>query len=71
MKTLKQLREEYDITLPQAAPEDLVLEDVSKPKKDVVKSLSDVPSPVNMPNLLMFRRITYRRYPGNQTVALY
>jgi hypothetical protein len=70
MKTLKQLREEYDIALPQASPEDLVLEDVSKPKSEI-KSLSDVPSQTAMPNLLMFRRITYRRYPGNQTVALY
>lgn len=83
MKTLKQLKEEYDSkTLPQSIPEELVFEDLSGSKRKELgdyskksnkfgKSLSDVPSPIVMPNLLMFRRITYRRYPDNQTVALY
>lgn len=75
MKTLKQLREAYDSkTLSQGAPEDLVLEALSKPKKelgDYKSKAFEVPSPIAMPNLLMFRRITYRRYPDNQTVALY
>ncbi len=79
MKTLKQLREEYDSqTLPQGAPEDLVLEDLSGSKHKQLgdysktkKTLSDIPSSITMPNLLMFRRVTYRKYPGNQTVALY
>ena len=35
MKTLKQLREEYDIkSSPQVSPEDLVLEEISKSKKE-------------------------------------
>ena len=61
MKTLKQLREEYDNFLPQNIPEDLVLEN----------KLSPIPSPSEMPNLLMFRRVTYRMYPNKQVVALY
>lgn len=61
MKTLKQLREEYDNFLPQEIPEDLVLEN----------KLSPIPSPSEMPNLLMFRRVTYRMYPNKQVVALY
>ena len=69
MKTLKQFRENYEYkNSPQVSPEALMLE---SPKSEKRKSLLDVPSPVVMPNLLMFRRITYRKYPGDQTVALY
>jgi|LakMenE01Jun11ns_1017448.scaffolds.fasta_scaffold9909907_2 hypothetical protein len=74
MKTLKQLREEYDSNyLPQELPEELVLEATlkSKPSEFKGKPLSGVPSPMVMPSLLMFRRITYRKYPDDQTVALY
>lgn len=61
MKTLKQLREEYDYITTQNIPEELVLEG----------KLSPIPSPSEMPNLLMFRRVTYRMYPNRQVVALY
>jgi|688.fasta_scaffold00027_97 hypothetical protein len=69
MKTLKQLREEYDNEfLTQASPEELVLEEK---KVAGIKKAYDVPSPSTMPNLLMFRRVTYRLYPDKQVVALY
>lgn len=69
MKTIKQLREEYDHNiLPQVIPEDLVLEASSSKIK---KASFDIPSSLTMPSLLMFRRVTYRRFPDGQTVALY
>lgn len=69
MKSLKQLREQYDNNVLPQNSEVLVLED----KKGEVagKSLSPIPSPSAMPNLLMFRRVTYRMYPNKQVVALY
>ena len=71
MKTIKQIREEYDtIQLNQVhdVPDELMLEG----RESVVKhSGKAVPSPANMPAMLLFRRVQYRSFPGNQTVALY
>ena len=72
MKTLKQLREEYDIVSlnqVQYVPDELMLEGR---ENSVIKS-SDraVPSPTVMPAMLLFRRVAYRQYPNKQVVALY
>ena len=69
MKTIKQLREEYDNkTLVQNVPDELMLEG----RESVIKSSDKAaPSPANMPAMLLFRRVAYRSYPGKQTVALY
>ena len=71
MKTLKQIKEEYDnITLSQMpeAPEDLVLEGR---EATVNKSSKIIPSFSQMPAMLLFRRVAYRLYPNKQVVALY
>jgi hypothetical protein len=71
MKTLKQIKEEYDnITLSQMpeAPEDLVLEGR---EAAVNKSSKIIPSFSQMPAMLLFRRVAYRLYPNKQVVALY
>jgi hypothetical protein len=71
MKTLKQIKEDYDdITLNQMpeAPEDLVLEGR---EATVTKSARVVPSFHQMPAMLLFRRVAYRLYPNKQVVALY
>ena len=61
MKTLKQIREEYkDAYEIQETPEKLMLE-----------SGSTIPSTSDMPSMLLFRRVSYRMYPGKQVVALY
>jgi hypothetical protein len=63
MKTLKQLREEYnDKFISQVIPEELMLED---------KNVRVVPSTKEMPSLLIFRRISFRLYPKGQVIALY
>ena len=72
MKTIKQLREEYDfVSLNQVhdVPDELVLEGR---ENSIIKS-SDraIPSPTVMPAMLLFRRVAYRQYPNKQTVALY
>ena len=60
MKTLNQLREEYNGKfMSQVIPEELMLE------KNVI------PSTKEMPALLIFRRVSFRSYPKGQTVALY
>ncbi len=71
MKTLKQIKEDYDdITLSQMpeAPEDLVLEGR---EATVNKSSKIIPSFSQMPAMLLFRRVAYRLYPNKQVVALY
>lgn len=62
MKTLKQIREEYNnsyISQVEHLPEELMLE------KNVIPSLKE------MPQLLVFRRVSFRTYPKGQVVALY
>ena len=70
MKTIKQIREEYDNqVLVQTAPDELMLEGR---ENSVIKAADKaVPSPSVMPTMLMFRRVAYRQYPGKQVVALY
>ena len=74
MKTLKQIREEYDNKLLSqivSGDEDVLEESrLSKPSLDK-KTISTGPSYKQMPAMLLFRRITYRQYPGGQPVALY
>ena len=72
MKTLKQLREEYNADfLGQVdyLPDEIVLDEAKGSPS--VKKLQTLPSPSQMPVVLVFRRITYRTYPDKQTVALY
>jgi hypothetical protein len=62
MKTLKQLREEYNgkfMSQVEVLPEEVLLE------KNVI------PSTKEMPSLLIFRRVSFRSYPKGQVVALY
>lgn len=69
MKTLKQLREEYDAKTLET-PETMMLEDVdAKPK--TISRASPVPSSKEMPVMLIFRRVQYRVFPKGQVVALY
>lgn len=68
MKTLKQIREEYDAKFVDrfdSAPDELMLEG-----RDSSKSVR-VPSAKQMPVMLIFRRIQYRIFPDRQVVALY
>lgn len=62
MKTLKQIREEYNdkfMSQVEILPEEVMLE------KNVIPSTKD------MPSLLIFRRVSFRSYPKGQVVALY
>ena len=72
MKTLKQIKEEYDNKFFDSVdllPEEVMLETTSKQERRSLMGTS--PSFKQMPSMLLFRRITYRKYPGDQTVALY
>jgi hypothetical protein len=72
MKTIKQLREEYDNTVldqVQNAPDELMLE--GRERSVISPSPNAAPSPSDMPSTLLFRRIAYRQYPNKQVVALY
>lgn len=67
MKTIKQIREEYDsVVLDQieVVSEEIMLEGVNS-------RVSPIPSSKEMPNMLVFRRIQYRIFPNKQVVALY
>ena len=71
MKTLKQIKEEYDnITLSHVpeAPGEIMLEGR---EKDAKQSNRLIPSFSQMPSMLLFRRVAYRLYPNKQVVALY
>ena len=68
MKTLKQIREEYDN---KYVSRDYVSDEMVLEAKSKSLMRPDVPSPTQMPTLLLFRRISYRLYPNNQVVALY
>jgi len=62
MKTLKQIREEYNdkfMSQVEVLPEELMLE----------KSV--IPSTKEMPAVIVFRRVSFRSYPKGQVVALY
>jgi len=72
MKTLKQLREEYNadfLNQVDYLPDEIVLDEAKG--SPAVKKLQSIPSPSQMPVVLVFRRITYRTYPDKQVVALY
>jgi hypothetical protein len=68
MKTIKQIREEYDANFleqVEVLPDEIVLDEAK------ISPKYTVPSSREMPVMLIFRRITYRTYPNKQTVALY
>jgi hypothetical protein len=68
MKTLKQIREEYNSRFLErfdSAPDELMLEG-----RDSSKSVR-IPSSKDMPVMLVFRRVQYRIFPDRQVVALY
>jgi hypothetical protein len=69
MKTIKQIREEYDSKfLNQVFPEEIMLEGADK--GDTPFS-NRVPSSKEMPIMLIFKRVQFRNYPNKLTVALY
>jgi hypothetical protein len=75
MKTLKQIREEYDsqfLDLVESLPDELMLEgsETDKPRFKMSRA-SPVPSSKEMPVMLIFRRVQYRVFPKGQVVALY
>ena len=72
MKTLKQIREEYNANFLEQVellPDEIVLDEAKG--SPAVKKLQSIPTPSQMPVVLVFRRITYRTYPDKQIVALY
>ena len=67
MKTLKQIREEYNneiLNLVEQSPEELMLEgsakDSVKDKLTKGSLMSNVPSSKRMPMMLLFRRLQYK-----------
>lgn len=75
MKTLKQIREEYNdkflAKVEDNLPDELMLEGMEKKDKKRISKASPVPSSKEMPVMLIFRRVQYRVFPNNQVVALY
>jgi len=72
MKTIKQIREEYDNTVLNQvhdAPDELMLE--GRESSAIKPMAKTVPATGDMPTMLMFRRVAYRLYPNKQVVALY
>ena len=74
MKTLKQIREEYNneiLNLVEQSPEELMLEGSVTGKEGLKTTFSRIPSSKDMPVMLVFRRVSYRVYPNKQVVSLY
>ena len=75
MKTLKQIREEYNdkflARVDENLPDELMLEGFEKQKSKKISRASPIPSSKEMPVMLIFRRVQYRVFPNNQVVALY
>lgn len=72
MKTLKQIREEYNnqvLDQINQVPDEIMLE--GRETAAMKPSPKNVPGPSEMPSMLLFRRVAYRAYPGRQVVALY
>lgn len=72
MKTLKQIREEYNaksLDRLESAPDELMLEGRESGRK--ISRASPIPSSKEMPVMLIFRRMQYKVFPNNQVVALY
>ena len=71
MKTLKQIREDYDANFLNQVeiPDEIVLDEAKG--SPAIRKLSNLPGSSQMPTMLMFRRITYKTYPDNQVIALY
>lgn len=63
MKSLKQIREECESSFVNQVnlPDEMVLDE----------SLKNVPTVSKMPNILIFRRMSYKMFPGGNYVALY
>ena len=75
MKTLRQLREEYNADfLDGSMPNELMFESsIGSPKSKggSLMPTKGIPSAKEMPVMLVFRRIQYRIFPDKQVVALY
>ena len=75
MKTLRQLREEYDANfLDGFMPDELMFEssiESPRTKGGSLMPTKGIPSAKEMPVMLLFRRVSYRIYPNKQVVALY
>ncbi len=72
MKTLKQIREEYNnqvLDQINQVSDEIMLE--GRETAAMKPSPKNVPGPSEMPSMLLFRRVAYRAYPGRQVVALY
>lgn len=68
MKTIKQIREDYDSRFfdqIEFLPEEIMLDE-----KDA-KLSSRIPSNKDMPLMIIFKRIQFRNFPGQQVVGLY
>ena len=68
MKTLKQIKEEYNSKFLDQV--DYLPEEISLEESKLTATEPSNPTK-NMPAMLIFRRISYRLYPNKQVVALY
>lgn len=68
MKTIKQIREDYDSRIFDQV--DFLPEEIMLDEKDARLS-SRIPSNKEMPLMIIFRRIQFRNFPGKQVVGLY
>lgn len=68
MKTLKQIREEYNgkVLNRVEMPDEIMLDEAKQGA-----TLQTIPSSKKMPVMLIFKRVSYRVFPKNQVVALY
>ena len=75
MKTLKQIREEYNAKFFDGdMPDELMFEssiESPRAKGGSLMPTKSIPSAKEMPVMLLFRRVSYRIYPNKQVVALY
>ena len=75
MKTLKQIREDYNAKFFDGdMPDELMFEssiESPRAKGGSLMPTKSIPSAKEMPVMLLFRRVSYRIYPNKQVVALY
>lgn len=75
MKTLKQIREDYNAKFFDGdMPDELMFEssiESPRTKGGSLMPTKSIPSAKEMPVMLLFRRVSYRIYPNKQVVALY
>ncbi len=75
MKTVKQIREEYESRILGKNLEEIMIEanvdGLSDKNNKSLSRVSPIPSAKEMPMMLIFRRVQYRVFPNRQVVALY